>query len=87
MTVKRSSSFKKQFKKLPVKLRSKFKTRLAILLSDPKQPQLRVHALRGKRYKNCFSMDITGDIRAIFEYKDQRTTILFLRIGSHSQLY
>jgi len=77
--------FKKQYAKLPTAMRSQFKERLKLLLDDPTHPQLRIHALRGK-YAGYLSMNVSGDIRAVYKY-DGDSIIIFFFIGTHSQLY
>lgn len=84
MKIDYSSAFKKQFKKLPSKIQSQFEKRLILFLESPKDPRLRVHKLSGS-YKNLYSFNVSGDVRAIFDRKTMM--ILFITIGSHSELY
>jgi len=85
MRVRYSSAFKKQYKKLSPKLRQQFKERLRLWLSDPVNPQLRVHPLQGQ-YLGHWSMNVTGDVRALYTIQsDDRIT--WVLIGTHSQLY
>lgn len=77
--------FQKQFAKLPQKVKIQAKKRLVVFAQDPLDPILRVHALSGS-YKGSFSIDVTGDYRAIYNLVDDQTT-LFTHIGTHSQLY
>lgn len=85
MEVRYSKHFLKQYYKLPVKLQVKFKTRQQLLLKNPASPQLRLHPLSGK-YKGYHSINVTGDIRALFQYEGD-SIIFFGYIGTHSQLY
>jgi addiction module RelE/StbE family toxin len=78
-------NFVKSYRKLPFKVQEKFKERKDLFLQDPFHPLLRNHALKGK-YGGCRSVDITGDIRLIFTYRNDFTSV-FLEIGSHSELY
>ena len=48
-------------------------------------PLLNNHYLGGE-YEGCRSINITGDIRAIF-YIKQNSDVVFINIGSHSELY
>ena len=80
-----SSAFKKQYKKLPVKIREQFKTRLALFAEDQNNPRLHIHKLQGEQI-GLWSMNITGDIRAVFDRK-YNGAIIFEAIGSHSELY
>ena len=87
MRVLYSKRFKKQYQlRLSVKLRRQFKLRLALFLTNPRHPQLKVHALTGK-HKGCWSFNVSGDVRVIFAYRNNQKTIVFLVVGSHAQLY
>lgn len=77
--------FEKMAAKLPSKVKQKMVERISLFTLDPIDPQLRVHALYTP-YKGSFSIDITGDYRAIYELIDDETA-LFTHIGTHSQLY
>ncbi len=76
--------FKKQYKKLPKKVQKQFTDRLAIFLEYPNHPLLHIHTLQGVRYP-CLSLNVSADYRAIFIYDNQ--SVIFLEIGSHSELY
>ena len=84
MTVSYHGRFKKQYKKLPLKIKNKFNKRLELFCDNPFNPVLNNHSLSGK-YKDCRSIDVTGDIRAI--YAISNTVVVFIAIGSHPQLY
>ncbi len=79
-------SFRKDFERLPHKQREKFKERVALYEVNSAHPLLRLHALSGK-YQGCWSIDVTGDVRAIYEYIPEDDVVLFVRIGTHSELY
>jgi addiction module RelE/StbE family toxin len=85
MQIELHRNFLKSYKKLPLKIKEKFKERKNLFWQNQFHPILNNHALKGK-YVNCRSIDITGDIRAIFNYREN-TTIVFIEIGSHSELY
>ncbi len=85
MQVQYSSTFKKQYKKLSIKLQTQFDQRLHLLLSEPNSPRLRVHPLRGK-YIGYWSMSVTGDLRALY-LRQGAEIIIFSLIGTHSELY
>ena len=59
--------------------------RITLFSEDPLNEVLRGHALNTP-YKSSYSIDITGDYRAIYELIDNQTA-LFTHIGTHSQLY
>lgn len=77
--------FDKMAAKLPSKVRTKAKERIMLFSTEPLNPILRVHPLRTP-YKGSYSIDITGDYRAIYELIDDQKA-LFTHIGTHSQLY
>lgn len=85
MDIYYSSHFKKQYKKLPKKVRVQFQERLMLFVENENHVQLHMHQLSGT-YKGLWSMNITGDVRAIFD-RSYDETILFIAVGTHSQLY
>lgn len=85
MKLKRTKTFVRQFQKLSVKLQDQFAERLRLWLVDPTHTQLLVHPLQGE-YKGYWSMNISGDLRALYYYEGE-TVVVFALIGTHSQLY
>lgn len=81
----RSTTFKKQYLKMPVKIRKQFGERLKLFLEDKNHPLLHTHQLVGK-YKGFQSFNVNADIRAVFQIQDEDTVYL-AAIGSHSELY
>ncbi|HWW38687.1 type II toxin-antitoxin system mRNA interferase toxin, RelE/StbE family [Pedobacter sp.] len=77
--------FEKQYAKLRPADKEKFKARRDIFLDNPFDPVLSNHALIGK-YEGYRTISITGDLRAVYTFID-RDTVLFVAIGTHSQLY
>ena len=71
--------------KLPSKVKAKMVERITLFSKDPLSMTLRNHAL-STPYKGSYSIDITGDYRAIYQLVDDETA-LFTHIGTHSQLY
>ena len=53
-------------------------------MKDKFNRALNNHSVDGA-YKNCRSINVSGDYRAIFE--DCGETIIFITIGTHSALY
>ena len=84
MHISYSKNFIKQAKKLSPELRKKLQERVILFSDNPLSPILRNHALKGK-YKQYRSIDITGDVRALYLQKDNEA--IFYSIGTHSQLY
>ncbi len=78
-------NFKKALKKLKSGEKKKLKERLKTFLDDEFNPILNNHPLRGK-YKAYRSINITGDLRAIYKRKSFRR-IIFVVLGTHSDLY
>lgn len=84
MTIGYSKAFVKQAKKLSPLLRRKLQEKLVVFSGNPVHPSLRNHALKGK-YKFYRSIDVTGDLRALYLQKDDEA--IFDALGTHSQLY
>lgn len=84
MDISYSKAFIKQAKKLSPEIRNKLLERVEVFSMNPLHPTLRNHALKGK-YKNYRSIDITGDVRAL--YLQRSTEAIFDAVGTHSQLY
>lgn len=85
MQIRYLPKFKKQYKKLPKGIQRQFDERLKLFLSDPTDPRLRVHPLKGD-YVGYWSMNVNGDFRAIYIMRGDEI-IIFALIGSHSELY
>jgi len=84
MTISYSKNFVKQAKKLSPELRKKLLEQIELFSENPLHPSLRNHALKGK-YKAYRSIDITGDMRALYLQKEHEA--IFDTVGTHSQLY
>lgn len=63
----------------------RFEQRILAFARDPFDPALRNHALGGM-FEQYRSIDVTGDIRAIYKTIDEYTTE-FAYIGTHHELY
>jgi len=85
MELQFTRTFKKQFKKIPASVQVSFTKRLELFVEDSTSPVLRVHPLQGK-YAGYWSMNVTGDVRALYR-KDGERVIVFALIGTHSSLY
>ncbi|MEK7664312.1 MAG: type II toxin-antitoxin system mRNA interferase toxin, RelE/StbE family [Patescibacteria group bacterium] len=85
MIVNFHGDFKKDLKKLSKNQQVQFFKRLDTFLKNPTHIVLNNHKLSGK-LKNMRSINITGNIRVIYEEVD-RNTVLFLMIGNHGKLY
>lgn len=85
MIIKTTKGFDKQFVRLNSKLQARFKEKIEIFKINPFDTNLRNHALKGK-YLGYRSIDITGDLRALYTVKGN-TIVIFGFIGTHGQLY
>ncbi len=85
MEIKYSKKFLKQFQKSPSKVQKIFLDKQDIFSEDRNHPILRNHRLSGK-FKNLRSINVTGDWRALYE-EYNKEVIVFVLIGTHSQLY
>jgi addiction module RelE/StbE family toxin len=77
--------FYKDYKKLSKKKQEQFWNRLEIFKENQNNPQLNNHKLHGT-YGGFYSINISGDIRAIYE-QVSKNKALFIKIGTHSELY
>lgn len=84
MIVKFHKNFEKKFKKLTQSEKDKFQERLKVFIIDEFNPVLNNHSLKG-RYLGYRSLNVTGDLRAI--YKKAREFAIFVTLDSHSNLY
>lgn len=66
-------------------MQHQFDERLKLFLSNPLDPRLRVHPLKGN-YSGYWSINVSGDLRALY-LKRGEEIIIFALIGTHSQLY
>lgn len=80
-----TKKFWKQYYKLPKKSQTQFDARLRLFILDQSNPRLRIHLLKA-HYAGYWSMDVNGDVRALFR-RDGDRVIIFAFIGTHSQLY
>lgn len=86
MIIKYHKKFEKDFVKLNTKQRNHVWHVLTLFENDPFDPVLNNHALKGKE-KGKRSISAGGDIRIIFKETGGYTKVLFLRVGTHSELY
>ncbi len=84
MNITFKKTFLKKIKNLTKKQQLALKARLQLFQDNHLHPILNNHALHGE-YNYCRSINITGDLRAI--YKEDKNTITFLVLGTHSELY
>jgi mRNA interferase YafQ len=85
MNVDFTKTFNKQFEKLSAKRQKQARSTVALFLEDTIAPSLRNHALKGE-WAEHRSISAGGDLRLHFKIVDANM-ILFVAIGTHSQLY
>lgn len=85
MQYTQSKKFEKSFAKLSKSTKAKAIVVFQKFIQDPNDISLRNHELTG-RWKNHFSINVTGDIRAVYVFVE-RDIIQFVAVGSHSTLY
>jgi addiction module RelE/StbE family toxin len=84
MKIEFHRKFKKMYKKQSRKVQEKFNVQLGLFTNNPFDEKLNNHALGGD-LKTYRSIDVTGNVRAW--YRPYKNTIIFAKIGSHSELY
>ena len=85
MIIRFHKGFEKQYKKLRLGQKEKFKGEIAIFLKDEFNSILNNHPLKG-RDKGYRSINVTGDLRAIYK-REIRERVIFVAIDKHSNLY
>lgn len=78
-------TFDKQYKKLRPNEKQKARDRIKLFTQEPFQTVLNNHPLKG-RYQGYHSINITGDLRAVYELITEDTAY-FVAIDTHSNLY
>ncbi|MBI3684971.1 type II toxin-antitoxin system YafQ family toxin [Candidatus Azambacteria bacterium] len=85
MRIELHKNFLRAYVKQPLKIKEKFKEKRNLFIEDMFHPLLNNHPLT-RKYDGYRSINITGDIRAIFYVKTDGG-VVFVTIGSHSELY
>lgn len=80
-----TDTFKKKFRKLPLKIQAAFGARVGFFIKDPFHPLLKNHPLKGN-FIGLRAFSVTGDYRVIFRFLDKENA-RFVDIGTHSQVY
>ncbi len=79
-------NFIKLYEKLPSKQQDKIEQAIDLFQEDPHHPQLKNHALHGKeRGKRAIAAG--GDLRLVFEEENDYQKVIFVRVGTHTQVY
>ncbi|MBD2302617.1 type II toxin-antitoxin system mRNA interferase toxin, RelE/StbE family [Nostoc sp. FACHB-87] len=93
MTLVLASSFKRAFKRLvrrQPELQERIEERLTLLASDPFDPLLQTHKLKGK-LSGAWACSVDYDCRIVFNFvqnpESDQEEILLIDIGSHDEVY
>lgn len=85
MNVDFTKAFNKQFEKLSKKKQQRARATVALFVTNTTATSLRNHSLKGEWF-GYRSISAGGDFRLHFKVVDQ-DTVLFVAVGTHSQLY
>ena len=88
-----SSSFKRAFKAIIKRrpdLKPKIEAKLRLLATDPYNPNLRTHKLKGK-LSGAWACSVEYDCRIVFSFGQNQETkeeeIILIDIGTHDEVY
>jgi mRNA-degrading endonuclease YafQ of YafQ-DinJ toxin-antitoxin module len=84
-TIRVTSHFTRQFKRLPPDIQDIAEGRERIVRTDAFDPRLRTHKLSG-RLQDLWAYSVTRDIRIVFEFIEA-DEVLFHSIGPHHLVY
>lgn len=84
MQIQTHKRYDKRWAKLDDKQKERVIVALKLFITNPDEPKLRLHQLKGKYYPQ-YSISAGGDLRVHF-LKSEKSIILML-VGTHSQLY
>ena len=85
-SVEYKKRFLKQLAKLPIRIQQRTRDRVADFLAGRNLQELHDHALTGN-YLGYRSINVTGDVRALYYLREDGEVVVFALIGTHSQLY
>lgn len=86
MIFRYKKSFLKDLKKMNMSQRKQVHERLELFRRSPHHPLLNNHSLSGQM--NDFrSINITGNLRAHYIFEKNSRVVVFVRLGTHSELY
>lgn len=77
-------NFEKSYVRQGKNIQRAFRERADLLFADANHPLLNCHPLHGT-YEGYWSMNVTGDVRAVF--KVEGYFAVFVAIGTHDHLY
>ena len=77
-----TAQFARLYKKIPDEIKRKAEKRETLFRENPFAPSLKTHKLQGD-LSDFWSFTIDFRNRIIFEFKDDRTAVIFHSIGDH----
>ena len=86
MRIQRKKSFLKMYEKLSAKKKEKVNETILKFQRNPFDETLKNHALKGE-FAGCRSISAGGDLRIIFREFEGYVVVVFLHVGTHSQVY
>ncbi len=85
-TIEYATSVRKNLKKLSPDNRKRIRKFLETRLAGLQEPRQLGKALKGSKFENLWRYRV-GDHRIIAQIKDQKVTILIVRIGHRKDIY
>lgn len=82
MEINYSSRFEKDFRKLPSDIQKRALERESWFQENPFDTRLKTHPLKGP-LDGLHSFSINGSYRIIFKFNDGKSSVWFLRVGTH----
>lgn len=83
MYIKRSSRFKRAFKKLPSDIQDDFVDKIRIFVENPRDQKIKTHKLKGN-LEECYAFCLKDDFRVLFEFIGGNE-INLIDIGKHDK--
>ena len=86
MKIRFHRQFTKRYRKLPATTQVRVQAIIRLFVRNPFEPRLRNHALVGA-LSDLRAFSVTADIRIIYQMEDGHAVVLFLDLGTHTQVY
>jgi len=86
MTIVLHRNFRKGLENLTSKQKTRVAEILQIFKDNPFDPRLGSHALHGK-HKGTRAISAGGDLRLVFKEENDYQRVIFVRVGTHNQVY
>lgn len=82
--IERSSSFKKNYKKLSAKVKKKFGERFNLWVEDPFGHNFKTERLRSD--PRIWKFNVDNDYRVLFEWKKKFSSVSLIGVWDHNEL-